>query len=702
VEDTVVAGAEITTSLESGDSSSSPQAAPGRPWHRFALGAILLLSAFLHFFHLEQNGYGNLYYAAAVKSMMLNWHNFFFVSFDPGGFVTVDKPPLGLWIQVGSAKLLGFSGLSLLLPEAVAGVLSVALLYHLVRRSSGPVAGLAAALALALTPISVVTSRNNTVDTLLVLTVLMAAWAVLLAAESGRLHWLLLCALIVGFGFNMKMLEAYLVVPAFGLVYLLGAPLKWRMSILHLALAALLLVVISLSWAAAVDLTPAAQRPYVGSSSTNSELNLAFGYNGLERITGLFRGSQSFRIREIPNAYSSPQIQNNAFGPGETGNPGPLRLLNEQLGGQVSWLLPFALLGLLAAAWQSRPRIPLDRRYQSLVLWGIWLLTMGIFFSIANFFHTYYLVMLAPAICALAGIGAAALWQDYRSADWRGWLLPITLVVTAAVQWNLLSAFPDWSARITPLVLGLCLLAAVVLVFARLSDRLRISFVTVIVVTIGMLALLIAPSVWASVALAQGASATLPKAGPSPLNGRGASFSGVDEQDSANLDGKLEQYLLANQGNTRFLVATSNAIAAAPIILHTGRAVMALGGFTGSDPILTTKQVALFVKNDTIRFFLLPAPLREVITDQRGSPGGPDVPGQNSAITSWVSTHCTAVPQNLWQSASSKQSSPSGFDGGPGQGQSPFFGGEPGQGPPANFGAGRGMPEQLYDCAAFH
>jgi 4-amino-4-deoxy-L-arabinose transferase-like glycosyltransferase len=691
VEDTAMASTEITP--ETGDPSISPQVAPALPWHRFAISAILLLSAFLDFFHFEQNGYSNPYYAAAVKSMMLNWHNFFFVSFDPGGFVTVDKPPLGLWIQVASAKLLGFSGFSLLLPEAVAGVLSVALLFHLVQRTFGHGAGLAAALALALTPISVVTSRNSTVDTLLVLTVLMAAWAVLLAAETGRLRWLLLCALIVGLGFNMKMLEAYLVVPAFGLVYLLGAPLKWRMRILHLALAALLLAVISLSWVAAVDLTPAAQRPYVGSSGTNAELNLAFGYNGLERITGLLRGGQNLPSREVQNtasASSEALVQNGAFGPDETGNPGPLRLLNEQLGGQVSWLLPLALLGLLAAAWQSRPWIPLDRRYQSLVLWGIWLLTMGIFFSIANFFHTYYLVMLAPAICALVGIGVVALWQDYLRTDWRGqrgWLLPITLVVTAAVQWNLLSAFPDWSARLTPFVLGLCLLAAVVLVFARVSAHPRISFVTVTVVLIGMLALLISPVVWASVALAQGTSATLPKAGPSQLYGGVTRFSGTDGGDSANQEVKLEQYLLANEGNTRFLVATINATSAAPIILHTGKAVMALGGFLGSDPILTTQQVANLVKNNTIRFFLLPAPLREIITDQRGSPGGP---GQNSAITSWVSTHCTVVPQNLWQSASSKQGSPSGFDDGPGQG------------PPANFGAGRGMPEQLYDCAAFH
>ena len=188
-------------------------------WHRLALGATLLLTVLLNFWQLSKEGYGNTYYAAAIKSMLQSWHNFFFVSFDPGGFVTIDKPPLGFWIQTLSAKLFGFSGVTLLLPEAIAGVLSVFVLYHLVARSWGSVSGLVAALALALTPISVVANRNNTIDSLLVLTVLLAAWAVLKAAETAPggypLRWFLLCAVLVGVGFNIKMLQAYLVLPAF-------------------------------------------------------------------------------------------------------------------------------------------------------------------------------------------------------------------------------------------------------------------------------------------------------------------------------------------------------------------------------------------------------------------------------------------------------------------------------------------------------
>src|SRR3954454_14248618 len=188
------------------------------PWQRLALEAVLILSAFLNLFRLTSLGYSNTYYAAAVKDMLTSWHNFFFVSFD-AGFVTVDKPPLGLWIQAASAELFGFHGWSLLLPQALAGVLSVALLYHLVSRAFGPVAGILAALVLAVTPIAVAVERTNNSDGLLVLTVLVGAWAVIRAVETGRLRWLLVGAVMVGVGFNIKMLEAFLVLPAFYLLY---------------------------------------------------------------------------------------------------------------------------------------------------------------------------------------------------------------------------------------------------------------------------------------------------------------------------------------------------------------------------------------------------------------------------------------------------------------------------------------------------
>src|SRR5919199_2533136 len=231
-------------------------------WHRLALAAILILSASLNLFRLTSEGYGNTYYAAAVKDMLTSWHNFFFVSFD-AGFVSVDKPPLGLWVQAASAYLFGFNGLSLLLPQALAGILSVALLYYLVRRAFGPVAGLLAALALAVTPISVAVQRNNNVDALLILALLLAAWAFIVAAERGSLRLLLLGVVMVGLGFNIKMLQAFLVLPAFYLMYLLAANTTWRRRLLHLGAATVVLLAVSLSWAVAVELTPSTERPYV-------------------------------------------------------------------------------------------------------------------------------------------------------------------------------------------------------------------------------------------------------------------------------------------------------------------------------------------------------------------------------------------------------------------------------------------------------
>ncbi len=636
----------------SAKSSSLPTTATTRTWHRLALVGILLLAVFLHFFRLEQEGYANLYYAAAVKSQLTSWHNFFFNSFDPGGFVTVDKPPLGLWVQTASAALFGLenSGVSLLLPQAVAGVLSVLLLYHLVRRTFGPTAGLTAALVLAVTPISVAANRNNTMDSLLVLVLLLAAWAVIRAAETGRLRWLLLCAALVGLGFNIKMLQAFLVVPAFYLLYLVGAPVRWWKRLLHLGLTTVVLLVVSFAWVVAVDLTPAEARPYVGSSTDNSMLELIVGHNGLSRLlpgglraldrlgdsTAPPSGGQPGRPPAAPPSGGQPGRPPAAplpprGGPGnpagnfpppggrpgqppaggapapgrgggspfshETGEPSLLRLLNQQLAGQISWLLPLAGLGFLAAAWQVRPRFPLVRRHQNLLLWLAWLLPMLIFFSMANLFHRHYLEMLAPAIAALVGAGVVALWDDYRREGWRGWLLPPALVGSAVFEALILSEFPDWSHWLTPLVVGLCLLAAAVLTIARLARCSNRQAWPGAVAALGVLALLVPLLVWSSIPVWYGGHSGLPYAGPDLLED--------PQRDAPKSVDQLADYLLANQGDATYLAATPNAQIAAPLILATGEPVMALGGFTGGDPILTVDELAGLVADGTVRFFLV-------------------------------------------------------------------------------------------------
>src|SRR6266849_5809901 len=658
-------------------------------WHQLALGGITLISVFMNFFQLGQNGFGS-YYPAAVRSMMDNWHTFFFASYDPGGFVTIDKPPVGFWPQVVSAKLFGFTPFSVLLPQALAGVLSVLLLYYLVRRHFGVVAGLLAALALAVSPISVVTNRNITIDSTLALVLLLGAWAVLRAAETGRLRWLLLAAIIVGIGFNIKMLEAYLVVPAFGLLYLLAAPRGIWKRVGHLAVAGVLLLGVSFSWAVAVDLTPASQRPYVDSTQNNSEISLALGYNGIQRLLGGFgRGfgggprantPTNATNRSVntggngrPTAGTPPTNGNNGSTntgrnaaqqpPGgfggrgglfDTGGPGPLRLFQESLGSQISWLLPIALLGMLALAWQRRPRFQEDRQQKSLILWGMWLLTMGIFFSVAGFFHQYYMTEMAPSIAALFGIGLVTMWQDYRRSGWRGWLLPLALIVTVAEQVYILTSYPAWGQVLIPIMVVLCVIAVGVLVSAHIAPLLKVKALKARILlpalAIGVLALMLTPTVWAAIPVTQGTQADLLVAGPIQGNNFGGNFGGGRDQN-ASVDSALIRYLEAHQSNAKFLVAVASSHEADSIILATNKPVMTLGGFSGSDPIRTTTQLAARSKSGTVRFFLL---------NGSGGFGG----SSQSALITWIKQHCKAVPASQWQSTSTTNSS-SGFGGTP-------------------------------------
>ena len=283
-----------------------------------ALGAVMLLALVLHFFRLDQEGYANLYYAATVKSMLTSWHNFFYASFDPGGFVSVDKPPLCLWMQALSATIFGFSGWSLLLPQALAGVLSVALMYHLVARVFGAWAGIIAALVLTVSPIFIAANRNNTMDAQLVFTSLLATSMVSIAIEKGKLRWLILGAIFVGIGFNIKMLQAVMVLPAFWIAYLIAARTKWYWRVAHLSIASIVLAIVSLAWVIAVDLTPVEDRPFVGSSKNNTEMELIVGHNGITRLGALANvlGLRNTPQPDQPNVKPGLGAQ-----PGQPGQP---------------------------------------------------------------------------------------------------------------------------------------------------------------------------------------------------------------------------------------------------------------------------------------------------------------------------------------------------------------------------------------------
>lgn len=644
-------------------------------WHYCALSGILLLSIFLNFYNLESEGYANFYYAAAVKSMLSSWRNFFFVSFDPAGFVSVDKPPLGLWLQAASAYLLGFNGWNLILPQALAGVLSVLLLFHLVKRIFGATAGVIAALVLAITPISVAANRNNTMDSTLVLVLLLAAWAASLAAEKGKLCWLLLSMCLVGIGFNIKMLQAYLVLPAFLLVYLFTAHTTWWKRIIHIGLGSLVLLIISLCWAITVDLVPPEQRPYVGSSQNNTVLELVIGHNGMSRLFpgGLRRflhpndiprprppiyppafpknvpGNQppspepiqpdfqnidpqdltlpSPQYSQPPIPYRSPVVNNPGPLKDETGKASLFRLFNQQLFGQTSWLFPIVLLGMIAATWQSHWRYPLIAEHQSLLLWGLWLLPQLTFFSYANLFHRYYLEMLSPALAALIGAGIYALWKDYQGNTWKAWLLPISILICALYQSTFLFLhFPYWGKWLAPFILVVGLPCVFCLMTLRLL-RNQSKGLKAIVLSLGLASLLLAPLAWSLTPIIYGGHSGLPYAGPELHNEREQPMMNDEFLGQAS----LLEYLQSHRSGERFLLGTLRATDAAPYIISTGEPVMALGGFTGSDPILNEQSLSEKVEQGEIRFFLLP---------QKPEP-------QNLNMN-WIRQHCAVVPTRVW------------------------------------------------------
>jgi 4-amino-4-deoxy-L-arabinose transferase-like glycosyltransferase len=652
---------------------------------RIALGAIALLSIFMNFFLLGQNGYGNLYYASGVRSMTDNWHNFFFVSFDPGGFVTIDKPAFGFWLQTLSTKLFGFTPFSIFLPQAVCGVLAVLLLYVLVRRHFGVTAGLVAALALAVTPISVVTNRNNTIDGTLALALLLAAWAVIHAAETGKLRWLLLSAVFVGIGFNIKMAEAYLVVPALVITYLLCAPRTIWTRIWHLLVALLVMLVISLSWAIAVDMTPTAQRPYVGSTQTNSEVSLATGYNGLNRLHIGSNQRGAFPQRNQDNTTSAdarntrnatPPTQGDA--PFQIGTLDPLHLFSPSLGGQIAWLLPFALLAIVAVAWQKkRFDFQHDRQQLGLMLWGFWLLTMAIFFTLDSNFHQYYMTEMAPGLNALVGIGLVVMWRDYRSNNWRGWLLPIALFITGLAQLYLLHSYPTYERWLSPIIITLTALAVLALAFFRLKQQPLLtvspSRLAYMAAGAGLLALLIAPTLWAGYSVIHNTESSFPIAGPNAQGSFAGFFGGTNatsrngntrtnrntttrRQGGGNFAGfgggstqnnaALISYLETNQGHAKYLLATASSNTADSIILATNRPVMAMGGFSGNDAILTLSDLQSMIQSGTVRFFLINAPRTAQNQGRNAGFGGSR---QNGSLTNWIGNHCSVVPPSSWQ-----------------------------------------------------
>ncbi len=557
-------------------------------WAAFA--AVLLVAAVLRLVRLDDNGFGTAYYAAGVRSMLQGVWLFFYNSFDPAGFISLDKPPVAFWIQTIFAAVLGYSGWSIHLPQALAGIASVALLYRLVRPVGVP-AAVVAALLLAIMPIAVAVDRSNNTDAWLIFFLLLAARIAL----RGRGLSLVVAMALLGLAFNTKMLAALVCAPALLAGWLLAGTLDWRQRLAWMMAAAVTLAVVSLSWAVAFDLTPKGSRPYAGSSHDNSMLELIVMHNGLERF-----------VRNTPAPTPTPAPRFVAY---DAVPVGPLRLAEPALAMQFAWTLPLAILGAVFA-WR--------RRRAMVALWSVWGLAYGIVYSLAGgIFHAYYLSTLGPPLAALAGIGcfelwrrgsthlaiglgAAALWQAYIAGASLGWTSTwigfpaVALAAAIAAQWR---------AKRPPAV-------------------------------IGGVALLVLPALWALSAVFAPGNLTLPSASlPRWLgidDGRGPILS--RDWKALTDDPKLQAFLQQHRGKTRFLLAAPNALLAAPVIIGTGQPVMAFGGFFGNDPVMSVDAFAKAVERGEVRFVVL-------ATNRR-----------TRDFERWVRAHGTIVDPAQWRS----------------------------------------------------
>jgi 4-amino-4-deoxy-L-arabinose transferase-like glycosyltransferase len=581
-------------------------------------GAIAAVTSLLYTWGLGGAGYANSYYTAAVRAMSVSWKAFFFGSIDPGNFITVDKPPAALWVQALSARIFGFSAWSMLLPEALAGVASVLILHHLVRRWAGDTAAHLAALGFAFTPVAVLMFRYNNPDAFLTLLGLAAAWALWSAVETGRTRMLLVAAALTGLAFEAKMLQAFLVLPAFILVYLVAGPPKIGKRILQLGAAAVTLVVSAGWWVAVVALWPASSRPYIGSTSDNSILSLVFGYNGLSRLFG----------REGPGGGAGGP--GGGGGAGFGGTPGWLRMFNAANGGEISWLIPLAALGLVAGLWATRRAPRTDRGRAGWILWGGWAVVSYVIFSKAQgIYHPYYTVQLAPAIGALAGAGAVTLWKLGRTNTWLRMAAPAAVVVTAGWSLGLLDRAPAFHSWLRPAVVAGAVLAAAGFWIAWLLRNRGLLAASGVVAAAALLAGPVSFSL-ANVANAQGGP--IVASGPGARGGAGPGGFGEGQADDA-----LVRYLEANQGSATYLVAAFGSSASAPIIIATGKPVITIGGFGGGDPAPTLTEFQALVAEGKVRFLLVGG----------GGAGGRGGPGGNAtggSISQWATQHGTQVP----------------------------------------------------------
>ena len=609
-----------------------------------AFGGLLLFTAIFYLWNLTINGMANSYYAAAAQAASTNWTAWLFGSLDTANFVSVDKPPISMMIMGLFGRIFGFSSWSMLLPHALAGIATVALVYLTVKRWYGARAGLIAGIVMAMTPAAALMFRFNNPDSFLTLFLTASAYAFLQSFEGKRpVLWLSLAGLFTGLAFNTKMLQGLLLLPIMTIIYISFARSKFTTRMWHLSVAGIVTIVSTFWWSVLVWLTPAANRPWVGSTNDNNIWSLIFGYNGFGRLFGHGSGpgggapgggrvanmaqigtqaAQSAQITPLTGGeFGASGRGGGPGGVGFGGETGVLRIFNESFGPNIAWLIPVALISAGLVIWLLRRAPRRNKERVGVLLWLGWLLIHIVIFSMTSgTIHPYYVVAMAPAVVALVGIGAPYIWQAYTRRTKVAWILPLSIALTTILSIIMLGYSNYW-----PWLMWLVMIAggvATILTLLPLSQTKRLKQIILgLAITAGMAA----PIVFSVSTVATAHSGSIPTAGP------GASAMSNTNNELARAESTLVSFLLENRHGTTWLAAVNSANESAPIQLSSSQPVMAIGGFNGSDSTLTLSQFKQLVKQGKVRYY--------VVNSRQGKSSGPSSmggSGGNSEILLWV------------------------------------------------------------------
>jgi 4-amino-4-deoxy-L-arabinose transferase-like glycosyltransferase len=639
----------VTTTLELPvPASDETVGAPSRrftrqTWDRIAFGVLLLATLITYLWNITVNGMGNQFYAGAAQAGSKNWEALLFGSLDTQNFMTVDKPPVSQWVMGLSGQIFGFSSASMLVPEALMAVATVALLYSAVRRISGPNAALLAGVAFALTPVAALMFRYNNPDAVMVLLMMAAVYCAVRALEHASAKWIALAGVALGFAFLAKMLEGIMVMPAIGLVYLIAAPTTFGRRLLHL-LGSLAGFVVSAGWFVVLTLVwPAASRPYIAGSTDNNFMNLVLGYNGFARVLGSNPlGNNNFQLNPVIGATAGTPFEVNhghrsgfgGFGGNSQGLP---RLFTGEFGFEIGWLLPAALLALVLV-FVSRGRAPrTDLARAGAIVFGVWMLVDGLVLSyMKTMVHPYYCLSFVPAVCGMVAIGVHEMWGRRDTWLGRGGLVAMILG-TGIWSWWILGRNADWLPVLRWTILVATAVAAVGLIFSMRS-RARQRF-AVAALAVGLIGGVLGAAAYSFATIGQSHDGGMAMVGPAQTDGhRGGGWG----QDADNA--QLEAMLRATHAD--FSAAINRSNAAAGLELSTDTAVMAIGGFGGSDPVPTLGEFQQDVANHRIGYYVAPS------ADHR--PGGFGGRSAHTDIADWVAatfTPMTVGPDTVYDLA---------------------------------------------------